>query len=155
MAGAPGGPCLPWLRAGNDARRWLKPLGIAGLDTDYSVEREAAPMPHWRISAAASGREQAPPLEQAKYPLSHGALYSRDVLLTERCRFAKPHTFSLGTERHNRRSETEVAGQSRERFSTSLPHSSVCCNNIWWAFVLVPANRVRRYQNTLTILRNA
>jgi hypothetical protein len=33
--------------------------------------------------------------------------------LADRCRFAKPHTFSLGAERHSRRSGTEVADQYR------------------------------------------
>lgn len=51
---------------------------------------------------------------QAQYALSHGVLYSRNVLLAERCRFAKPHTFSLGTERHSRRSAAEVADEYRD-----------------------------------------
>ena len=60
------------------------------------------------------GREQAASLEQAQYPLSHGVLYSRNVLLAERCRFAKPHTFGWGAKRHSRRSAAEVADQYRD-----------------------------------------
>jgi hypothetical protein len=64
-------------RTGTIAEQSLEPLSIAGLDADRGVEREAAPAPALAPLGRGLGREHAPPLEQAQYPLSHGVLYSR------------------------------------------------------------------------------
>ena len=79
-----------------------------------TASSEKPPVPPLAHLGRGLGREQAAPLEQAQYPLSHGVLYSRNALLAESCRFAKPHTFRLDAERHSRGSATEVADQYRD-----------------------------------------
>ena len=72
--------------------------------------RPRAPLAHL---GRGLGHEQTAPLEQAQYPLSH-SVRTAAMSLAERCRLAKPHTLSLGAERHSRRSGTEVADQYRD-----------------------------------------
>ena len=84
-------------------------LPIEGLDADCGVEREAAPVSP--LTHVGRGRrEQAAPLERA-----HTARCPPGRALSLR-ETSHLHLGTLGTGRHRRRSDTEIAGQSTDGY---------------------------------------